>query len=317
MIIRASLSLYHSFGLVFLVICGLIASQNIALRQALASSPICQTIDPTHSPRVQQWIATQCQVHAAIFGDNTEPSAGFQFTAPMTQTGTYFGTDHLGRQVAFQATLVFPMNNQAMNPLLAAQGVECSAMVGRFSGPNGMIPVSAMLIRPSMSSPYILQISAVLTDEQVAETESVATGLDSTSQIFDAETGQPFVLDDSGNGSGDSSIAGGQPGSVDPECVRRAVRDYNRDVGEVNDQAVLCAAAALALYLACLAPFAATALLIGPLSLIAASIAILGCLAAFAITSGLCLGAALISLAAKRAAYRDRLMDCGLLVVEL
>jgi len=212
------------------------------LARAAAAPPlldqpdICEEMPPGLPEDVQDMITTQCEVHAAIFADQIEPSFVYGFPGPMPQPGTWTGHDYLNRQVEFHADWTMPLNLRDLAPDLWARGIEVYIVVGALSGPAGAAHVSALEIKTgdlSLDQEYLLFVTEVVTQQRSDEFKAISR-IQAGPRVMDPATAQFYSIDEAPfvpiwSSAADLSTLyitnGGSP--VGSGCLNNAFANYN------------------------------------------------------------------------------------------
>jgi len=318
-----------AIGLLF----NLVLYEPLARAAAAAALPdppqyadLCEEMPPGLTPEEEALVNTRCQVHQAIFADQTGPSLVYGFTDPMPQPGTWTGHDYLGRPVEFRAVWTLPINLRKLAPDLWARGIEAFVVVGRLTGPAGGIHVSGLEIRTgdlSLDNEYVLFVSETLnsaraddfaTDARIkagVRVTNVTTGV--SMPLSEVEALMPLWAS-----SGDPAtllvMNGGAP--VTPGCIQHAYETYNNCMRTADRMLELCVIGVMATWAGCMfatcAPLALvpTPLPVAMLLCVARCFAVMGaglvgCGAVYAVQAESCRNQLIIDLRA-----------CGVNIVE-
>jgi hypothetical protein len=98
--------------------------------------PACDP-NPGLPPATQAAIQVNCQVHAAIFADETEPTLGYRITEAIATPGGYKGLDHLRRDVSLDVAWCKRIDLKTHAPALHMQGIEAYMVVGTICRSRG------------------------------------------------------------------------------------------------------------------------------------------------------------------------------------
>lgn len=252
---RTALGIGCAIGLVLnTMFLPLVESANAAVVPATALQPAICVPNTSLPSEVQNFIAVQCSVHAAIFGDQTDPSAGYTFVNSITSPGTYTGTDHLGRPVTLHAILAKTADLTSGPPellALASNGAVINNLVGTLTGPAGSIPVcGTQMYRVSADTGYVFVVGSTLTTAQL-DTLSVSLRITAGARFVNTATGKSMSLSEArnaglrglwANGSDLSTVYGTLESDTEPdwECIEQAYASFNITATAAEQSCAAC-----------------------------------------------------------------------------
>ncbi len=167
------------------------ALESRALGATRLDPPQCTT-SPSLPQSVRDWIALQCAVHAAIFADNTEPTAIYKFTSAIAAPGTYTGLDMHNRPVTIAVVQAIQVDIKNNDPALHAMGVEMYAVYGQFGATAGQVPVYGTLLLPTgitEDTGYLFSVNGILTSEEL-DTHAMCSRILAGPRVVNTATGQ-------------------------------------------------------------------------------------------------------------------------------
>jgi len=259
---------------------------------APSTPPACQQTWPTE---VSEFVTTQCDVHAAIFGSDEEPGVGFAFTKNITRAGIHEGTTWFGETVVLEVIAAVPLTlDRVQNPQIP-EGFSAAVVVGRLTGPAGRVGVLGIHMKTAgltEDPDYVFVVSKILaeTDLEVhARAERLAAGARVVNRLTGQSTPLSLVTDgmyaslsmsesDPATLYGDPVAAPGDPG-VTVHCVRDAINASIIDRNAAMEKLENCLSICIGAYAVAIAACGASTLLTGPLGVGVGAVCLLAALA--------------------------------------
>lgn len=223
-----------------------------------SSPPSCQQSWPAE---IDDFVRTQCDIHAALFGSDEEPGAAFAFTKNITRTGIQEGLTWFGESVVLEVISATPLTfDRVQNPQIP-EGFSATVVVGRMTGPIGRVGVLGIHMKTAgltEDSDYIFVPAEVMSEIDIelhARFERLSAGV----RVVNSHTGQSMPLAIVPNGvygslsmsvTDMSTLYGNpltvlnQPG-VDLECVKNAYRAAGIDRDAAEEQMKNCVISAV------------------------------------------------------------------------
>lgn len=312
------------------LVVGLVLNLGLIPMAVARATPPCPDVTSSE-PDAQPFVDLQCQVHAALFADESEAGAAFNFgTTDITSPGKYDGTDWRGEPVRFEVAEVISLNLAEHEPALHEQGVVARLAFGRLVGPAGDVPVRALSVflnEFTEDNQFLVIVTATMTELELARHEEVSR-IRAGVRVLDVGTFQSRPLSGvtsastmAASGGDLSSLLGTNvnaagPGGVDPACVQLAYDQHQIALDAASATAALCCAGVVAVFAVLMAVCVSMSLGSAPASVIVIIVCSLSALAELSIGLAGCTANYAIVAHAARQSLLASLRACGVVIAE-